>query len=386
MTSETKQRSLTPTLGEVARDAADVKRGRGQDVELVGVTKRYGGIAAVDGVDLRIEAGEFRTLLGPSGSGKTTVLMLVAGFLEADAGQILVGGRDFARTRPEKRPFGIVFQSYALFPHMSVRKNVEFPLRIRNKKAGERREAALAMLDQVGLTGFSERMPHELSGGQQQRVAVARALVYEPSVLLMDEPLSALDKSLRKDMQTELKALHREFKTTVIYVTHDQEEALALSDSVTVMRGGKVEQTSDERSIYYRPRTSFVAGFIGESTLFSGTVGQTGGRWFLTSDGGAELRLAPASALVEGKRAEMIVRPESVKLRATGREDDQGQVTGTVEDKLFLGDTIRYVVGLDSGERLISKMAVHGELELELGQRVVGDWSVEELIEVRDDG
>lgn len=238
------------------------------------ITKRYGTTHALDEVSLRVGRGKFVTLLGPSGSGKTTLLMVIAGFVQPDAGRLLLDGRPIEHLPPEKREFGMVFQGYALFPHLSVAENVAFPLRVRRTPRADIARRVAEALDLVQLAPLAARMPKQLSGGQQQRVALARALVFRPSLLLLDEPLSALDKNLRVSMQEELKALHARLGLTFVYVTHDQQEALSLSDEVAILRGGRLMQIGTPGDLYERPGTRFVAGFLGRSNFWAGAVEQ----------------------------------------------------------------------------------------------------------------
>ncbi|WP_404294933.1 ABC transporter ATP-binding protein (plasmid) [Microvirga sp. RSM25] len=239
-------------------------------IALRGVRKRYGTAVAVDGVSLDISPGEFVSLLGPSGSGKTTTLMMIAGFETPDTGQILLDGKDITRLPPHRRELGIIFQNYALFPHMTVADNVAYPLRMRRMAKAEVKSRVDRVLEQVQLGALADRYPHQMSGGQQQRVAIARALVFDPPVLLLDEPLGALDKKLRQHLRAEIKALHKEVGKTMIYVTHDQEEALAMSDRVAVMHEGRIRQASSPRDIYSRPAELFVASFVWGSEPHSG--------------------------------------------------------------------------------------------------------------------
>src|SRR5829696_8962382 len=252
-------------------------------IRLERLTKRFpGGVVAVDGIDLAVEPGEFFSLLGPSGCGKTTTLRMIAGFEEPDEGRVLVGGRDLTKIPVHRRDMGMVFQSYALFPHRTVAENVAFGLRMRGVPKNEMTERVASALTQVKLQGYEERRPAELSGGQQQRVVLARAIVIRPPVLLCDEPLGALDRKLRQAMQVELKELQRALEVTLVFVTHDQEEALAMSDRIGVMNAGRLEQVGTPAEIYDRPRTPFVAEFIGEINLIEGTI--SGGR-FAAADG-----------------------------------------------------------------------------------------------------
>jgi putative spermidine/putrescine transport system ATP-binding protein len=284
----------------------------GHALSLLGVGKRYGGFTAVEGVDLSVERGAFLTLLGPSGSGKTTLLMIIAGFVEPSAGAVLLDGRDITALPPEKRQFGMVFQGYALFPHMTVAENIAFPLRVRRMNRAEQQRKVRAALDLVQLAAFADRRPAQLSGGQQQRVALARALVFDPALLLLDEPLSALDKKLRAELQDELKALHRRIGRTFVNVTHDQEEALSLSDRIAILNNGRVVQQGAPSELYEAPRTRFVADFLGTSNFLRGTV---------TADGmvqAGETLLRAAVPLPPGSAALLSLRPEKIRLLAEG--------------------------------------------------------------------
>ena len=284
-------------------------------VRLEDVTKRFGDVTAVDDLTLDIERGEFFTLLGPSGCGKTTTLRMVAGFEEPTAGRILLDGTDVSGLPAFKRATNTVFQSYALFPHLSVEENVAFGLKRKGVGRDEVRRRVAAELERVGLSREAKRKPRQLSGGQQQRVALARALVNLPTVLLLDEPLGALDLKLRKGLQVELKRIQREVGITFVYVTHDQEEALTMSDRIAVMNLGVVEQVDVPEAVYDRPRTTFVAGFIGVSNLMPGIAGSASGDGTeLRLDNGVTLR-APGNGLANGERCYAVVRPE--KLRVT---------------------------------------------------------------------
>ncbi len=245
----------------------------GGSIALRGLTKIYGGERVVDGFDAQIAAGEFFSLLGPSGSGKTTTLMMIAGFASIDAGELIVDGRDIAAVPPERRGFGMVFQNYAIFPHLDVFENVAFPLRARGVKGEPLRERVAWALDLVQLAPFARRYARQLSGGQQQRVAIARAVVFHPGIVLMDEPLGALDRNLRYAMQTEIKDIQRRLGMSVIYVTHDQEEAMNLSDRLAIMNRGRIEQVGAPRDVYERPASAFAATFLGEANLLAGTIG-----------------------------------------------------------------------------------------------------------------
>jgi spermidine/putrescine transport system ATP-binding protein len=305
------------------------------DIRLVGLVKRYHDVVAVDGIDLHITPGEFFTMLGPSGCGKTTTLRLIAGFERPDDGKILLDGTDMSHTPPHKRRVNTVFQSYALFPHKSVADNVGFGLRyqrVTKAEAKRRVEEACAM---VRLQGLEHRRPGQLSGGQQQRVALARALVLEPPVLLLDEPLGALDARLRLDLQVELKRIQEQLEVTFIYVTHDQDEALTMSDRVAVMRGGDIEQCGEPRDLYESPATAFVANFLGASNLVPVAVGDTEGDGARLGLGSFALR-AQTCALSRGADAVAMIRPENVRLEPHGN-GGENRLPGMVEEVVYLG-------------------------------------------------
>ncbi len=312
--------------------SAGLSPGAGHALELAGLTRRYGAFTAVQDVSLSVASGEFLTLLGPSGSGKTTILMMVAGFTEPSEGHVRLDGRDITVLPPERRDFGMVFQGYALFPHMTVAENVAFPLRVRGISRAARDEKVKAALDLVQLDRFADRKPAQLSGGQQQRVALARALVFEPALLLLDEPLSALDKKLRGELQEELKTLHRRIGRTFINVTHDQEEALRLSDRVAILDHGRLVQQGTPQDLYERPKTRFVADFLGRSNFLAGTVREV--------RPGAMALLAGATRLVQavpegsprlalGAPGVLALRPEKITLLAAGETADT-EVTGAI--------------------------------------------------------
>src|ERR671933_1057843 len=284
---------------------------------LVGVSKRFGAVAAVDEVSLEIGEGEFFSLLGPSGCGKTTTLRMVAGFELPDAGRVVLQGRDVTAVRANRRPVNLVFQQYALFPHMSVYDNVAFGLKVKHVPRAEHRERVHELLRVVSLEGFDRRRARQLSGGQQQRVALARALVNRPAALLLDEPLGALDVKLRKQMELELKRIQNELGTTFVYVTHDQEEALAMSDRIAVMNGGRVEQTGSPREIYERPRTAFVADFIGSLNALDLTIDELVGGYAVTRFGEGERVVVPVDGGRRvGEQLRVAVRPGRGQLRA----------------------------------------------------------------------
>lgn len=362
---------------------------KGEAIIFTGITKRFGAVVGVDHIDLQVEAGEFLSLLGPSGSGKTTLLMMLAGFETPSSGSITLGGRDLTHVPPNKRGIGMVFQRYALFPHMSVAQNVAFPLKMRGLGKDEVAPLVEQALARVRLQDYGDRMPAQLSGGQQQRVAVARALVFQPPVLLMDEPLGALDKKLREELQIEIKKLHESLGVTIIYVTHDQEEALTMSDRIAVMNCGRVEQIGTPEEIYECPTTSFVADFIGVSNLMPATVIEaTGLRARVRLDAGVELDTA-MTRLEQGDRCHAVVRPE--RLRVAGREGARGGapgVDGTVVATVYLGSAWQVVVRLHDDVEVVVLLLNTGEDERSRlpspGSAAHVSWSPDDLHVVRE--
>jgi spermidine/putrescine transport system ATP-binding protein len=321
----------------------------GGEVRLVGLVKRFEDVTAVDGIDLEVRGGELFSLLGPSGCGKTTTLRLVAGFEQPTAGRILLDGVDMARTPPHKRKVNTVFQSYALFPFMSVADNVAFGLRFQEVTRADARRRVAEALELVRLQGLQRRRPAQLSGGQQQRVALARALVLEPSVLLLDEPLGALDAKLRKALQVELKALQETVGITFLYVTHDQEEALTLSDRLAVMSGGRIEQVGTPAEVYEQPASTYVAGFLGVANLMAATASGPG------ADGRCRLRLgefdlhAAGGDTAASGEVRVVIRPERVRLEPYGSAGEN-RLPGMVERLVYQGSTTQLVVRLAHGE------------------------------------
>ena len=348
-------------------------------LEIQNVTRRFGDFTAVDGVTLAIEAGEFFTLLGPSGCGKTTLLRMIAGFDLPDGGRILLNGEDLARRPPEARPVRTVFQSYALFPHMTVEGNVAFPLKMARTASAEIARKVAEALEDVRLTGFGKRFPHELSGGQKQRVAIARALVTHPSVLLLDEPLAALDAKLREEMQIELINLQKEVGITFVYVTHDQTEALALSHRIAVMNHGHVEQLDAPSRIYSFPTTRFVADFIGTCNLLVGPVIANADD-MITVDvrGLGTVRVSAASGITVGAEGAIALRPEKISFRGTTEEaPSDNHFRGTVSDFLYHGDVTVYKVTTDGGATLeaLSANSAAGRTKFhEVGDAVELSW------------
>ncbi|MEP6679806.1 MAG: ABC transporter ATP-binding protein [Betaproteobacteria bacterium] len=327
-------------------------------LEIQGVTRRFGDFTAVDGVSLAIEAGEFFTLLGPSGCGKTTLLRMIAGFDLPDGGRIVLNGEDLVGRPPEARPVRTVFQSYALFPHMTVEGNVAFPLRMARTRAADMPARIAEALEDVRLSGFGKRYPHELSGGQKQRVAIARALVTRPTVLLLDEPLAALDAKLREEMQVELINMQKDVGITFVYVTHDQTEALALSHRIAVMNRGRVEQLDEPSRIYGFPQTRFVADFIGHCNLLSGTVrAATDGVATVDVAGLGPVRIATPAATSVGGAATIALRPEKVLIQPAGGAHRENHYGGIVAELLYMGDVTVYRVAISNGARIEALLA-----------------------------
>jgi len=351
-------------------------------VQLRGLQKRYGGVVAVDHVDIDVRAGEFLSLLGPSGCGKTTTLRMLAGFEQPDRGEILISGQAVQGVPPHKRNVNTVFQAFALFPHMTVAENVAYGLRQKRVPKAETRVRVGEALEMVKMSAMAGRRPTQLSGGQQQRVALARALVNRPAVLLLDEPLGALDRKLREEMQVELKLLQTSLGTTFIFVTHDQEEALSMSDRIAVMLDGRVEQIDVPDVVYDDPASAFVAGFIGQQNFFRGTA-QDSGRAVRAA--GTVLRSSrPAVALGDGEPALAAVRPEDVRIGpAAGPPGSAGGVAGdncsrgTLRGVSHLGDTIQYVVAAEAGDDLLAR-APRGEVAgLAVGGAVTCSWAAD---------
>jgi spermidine/putrescine transport system ATP-binding protein len=351
-------------------------------LEIQNVTRRFGDFTAVDNVSIGIAAGEFFTLLGPSGCGKTTLLRMIAGFDLPDGGRVLLNGEDLVGRPPEQRPVRTVFQSYALFPHMTVEANVAFPLRMAKTPATEIPAKIAAALEDVRLKGFGKRYPHELSGGQKQRVAIGRALVTHPTVLLLDEPLAALDAKLREEMQLELINLQKEVGITFVYVTHDQTEALALSHRIAVMNKGRVEQLDEPSRIYGFPRTRFVADFIGQCNLFSGPVIAAGNR-LVTLDVPAlgPVRIATDSKLQPGRPGTIALRPEKIRIQSTAPvSTPDNHFPGKVADLLYLGDVTVYKVATPGGmrvEALLANSQSGSARFFEVGDAVEVSWAVD---------
>jgi len=353
-------------------------------VRFVGIGKTYDGVARiVDQLDLDIERGEFLTLLGPSGSGKTTTLMLLAGFETPTAGEILLEGKPLSRVPPYQRNIGMVFQNYALFPHMTIAENIGFPLSVRGVAAADIAKRVERALDMVQLGGFGQRRPAQLSGGQQQRVAVARALVFEPKLILMDEPLGALDKQLREQMQLEIRRLHQRLGVTMAYVTHDQAEALTMSDRIAVFHRGRIQQLDTPEQMYEYPKNAFVARFIGENNRLDG-------RLEAVANGRCTIRLAVGDTRIDGTLVESVpngdavtvsLRPERVQIRSAGHtiSTDPGCcLAGSLREIIYLGDHVRARVALTGGEEFMVKRPISEAHSLpQIGAAVEVFWTPE---------
>ncbi|HEX2891178.1 ABC transporter ATP-binding protein [Vineibacter terrae] len=361
----------------VALMPRDGSRGSTASVTIDRIEKRFGDHWAVRPTSFDIPAGTLTTLVGPSGSGKTTILKMIAGFEEPSGGRILVSGVDVTRTAPHRRDVGFVFQQYALFPHLTVFANVAYPLKMRRVAAAEIRARVADALSMVRLEGMDKRYPSQLSGGQQQRVALARAIVFHPPILLMDEPMSALDKRLRDEMQYEIRNLQQKLGITTVAVTHDQTEALVMSDMVIVLNKGAVEQIGHPHDVYKKPRSEFVATFIGESNILRGQVVEHDGQPWLEAEGRPRLRLAADAMPSVGKPVTYIVRPESIAIgppapTAVG-------VTGTVAEVSFVGDVQRVRIEPGWGAPLVAKVQCRqGMLVPRTGEQVEAAWSTDD--------
>jgi spermidine/putrescine transport system ATP-binding protein len=351
------------------------------EIRLVDLEKRFGEVRAVDGVTIDIRAGEFFSLLGPSGCGKTTTLRMIGGFELPTAGRILLRDRDITNDPPDKRPVNMVFQNYALFPHLDVGDNIGFGLRRRKVEKDTIKRRVAEALELVGLSGYEKRRPNQLSGGQQQRVALARALVNHPTVLLLDEPLGALDLKLRKRLQLELKRIQGEVGITFVYVTHDQEEALTMSDRIAVMHAGRVAQLGTPEELYDRPTTRFVADFIGTTNLLSGAVESADGQGGLVRLTGGDACVVAGDGLAVGRTVELSVRPESIMLhRSNGSAPDgRDPMRGVVEQMAYLGSNVQYLVRTRGGLAITALLPKTGE-RLPVGTDVDVVWPADEAL------
>jgi spermidine/putrescine transport system ATP-binding protein len=353
-------------------------------IELTDVTKAFDSVIAVDDLSLSIQPGEFLSLLGPSGCGKTTTLRILAGFEQPDAGRVVISGVDVAGTPPHRRDVNTVFQHYALFPHMTVAGNVAYGLRQKGVGKAEIRARVAEALDMVKMTAMANRRPRQLSGGQQQRVALARALINRPSVLLLDEPLGSLDRKLREDMQIELKLLQTQLKTTFVFVTHDQGEALSMSDRIAVMLDGRIEQLGTPDAIYDHPASAFVAGFIGQQNFFRGTAEDAGAT---VRAGARTLHSArPAPGVAHGAAVLAAVRPECVQVTQTAPGDPVNHLEGTLASTSHLGDTIQYLVVTADGDDVVARAPRSRAPRVTPGSRVWCRWTPEDVHVFPDEG
>jgi putative spermidine/putrescine transport system ATP-binding protein len=350
-------------------------------LELQNLHRDFGTVKALDGIEIQLGQGEFLSLLGPSGCGKTTALRLVAGFDRPDAGRIVVDGRDVTNVTPNKRDMGMVFQAYSLFPNMTARQNVEYGLRVRRQGKADRRKRVGELLELVGLGHAADRYPHQLSGGMQQRVALARALAIQPRVLLLDEPLSALDAKVRVQLREEIRRIQLELGITTLYVTHDQEEALSVSDHVAVMYGGRIEQMGSPAEMYSAPATPFVAEFIGTMNRLEGTVVDGG-----VDHGGKKLTIEAAEGRPRGQRVLVLVRPETVEVARANGSGAANTLVGDVVTQTFLGPVTRLKI-IGPGVDVIADVPTQKALGLPVGTRVAAALPAEgvRLLELKED-
>ncbi|HET7032089.1 MAG TPA: ABC transporter ATP-binding protein [Casimicrobiaceae bacterium] len=353
----------------------------GADAHLAlgGVVRRFGDVTAVAGIDLAVQRGELVTILGPSGSGKTTLLKIIAGFELPDAGVVRLRGEDITFATPAKRGIGMVFQNYALFPHLTVERNVAFPLEMRSVPRAQIRERVTAVLQLVGLGDLAARLPRELSGGQQQRVALARSVVFDPGLLLLDEPFGALDRKLREQMQLEVKRLQRRLGLTALFVTHDQEEALVLSDRIAVMSEGRVEQLGTPEEIYAHPVNWFVADFVGESNLFRGRLAaDDAGRPFALIASGTRINV-PVSSFAMDSEVGVLVRPERPRLIGDGQHADN-VVRGRIVEVIYVGESVKYRLRVGAaGDLLVRWPFRERGGTLKAGDDVTVGWNVSDM-------
>ncbi len=360
---------------------------RKKDLQITGATirierlsKTFDEVVAVDNVSLEVEKGEFMTFLGPSGSGKTTILNMIAGFERPTGGDIYVNGRSIGYIPPFKRDIGMVFQNYALFPHMTVYENIAFPLTTRKLSKDEIRTKVQEALTLVKLQQYGDRYPKQLSGGQQQRIALARAMIFKPPVLLMDEPLGALDKKLREHMQLEIKHLHEELGFTIIYVTHDQSEALTMSDRVVVLNAGKIDQVGSPGELYDKPRNKFVADFIGETNLFEGKILNREGDIISIETNGVVRIQGLQQEEIKGERVSISLRPEKIVF-LNDAEERQNIYSGTLKDIVYVGETTKFYIALEGGgEEIFLKLQNRkGVPKLSRGDTVRIGWDIDDM-------
>ena len=344
------------------------------------IDKSYdGNVLVVKNLNLNISKGEFVTMLGPSGSGKTTTLMMLAGFETPTNGEIFLQSKPISKIPPYEREIGMVFQNYALFPHMTVQENLSFPLEVRKISKTDIQDKVKKALDMVELGDFGTRFPAQLSGGQQQRVALSRALVFEPRLVLMDEPLGALDKNLREQMQYEIKHIHERIEITVVYVTHDQSEALTMSIRIAVFDDGVVQQLSTPDILYEKPENSFVAQFIGENNRMTGTVKQIDGEFCSVDlDGGGSVQALKVNVNKVGDKTQLSVRPERVSIKSN-KDQSINKFTGNVKELIYLGDHIRARLDVCGNEEFIVKIPNEGNLDLQEGSKITVSWDPKDI-------
>lgn len=358
-------------------------------IELVGVTKKFEGTTAVKGIDLQVKEGEFLTFLGPSGCGKTTTLRMIAGFEDPSDGIILIDGKLSEKLPPEQRDVNTVFQNYALFPHLSIRENIAFGLKLKKLPKSEINEKVERMIKMIKLEEHMNKKPSQLSGGQKQRVAIARSLVNEPKVLLLDEPLGALDLKLRKEMQIELKHLQRELGITFVYVTHDQEEALTISDRIVIMHNGVIEQLGTAEDIYDRPRTKFAADFIGESNLISGIILESDATTNIVDIGGTKVTVLDSDRTYkQGTNVSVCIRPENmhfVDYLSDFSEEKYNCLEVTYDEPIYVGTLRRHMLHTDKGETIKITRYSRKDEHYERGQKVRVCWSKRRCIPVLDE-
>jgi putative spermidine/putrescine transport system ATP-binding protein len=345
-------------------------------VEVKEISKQYGAVVAVHSTSFGIESGKFVALLGPSGSGKTTLLNVISGMVTPDRGSVLIDGEDVTNLPPQRRELGMVFQNYALIPHMSVFDNVAFPLKVRGIPRVDIKKRVMEALDLVQLGSFAGRRPKELSGGQQQRVAIARCLVYKPRLILMDEPLGALDKKLREQLQYEIKKIQTELRVTVLYVTHDQTEALTMSDSICVMKDGRIAQIGTPDELYFRPSTEFIASFIGDSNLIPVTIDDiAGNEATVRTIFGVHLRSPTNGKPKVGQTAKLLIRPECVTVTAAN-SNPSPKFPGTIHNCVFNGQSMRYLINLSNGATIAARINSHAAApKFSIGDSVNLTWA-----------
>lgn len=351
-------------------------------LQLEGIQKLYGTVKALDNISFDLRKGEFLTMLGPSGSGKTTSLRVIAGFVQPTAGRLLIDGRDMTDVPPQKRNIGMMFQDYALFPHMTALENVGYPLETRGVKRAEREKRGMEMLEIVGLAHCAKRYPREMSGGQQQRVALARALVFKPDIVLLDEPMAALDKKLRGQMQIEIMHITRQVGATVVSVTHDQEEALVMSDRIAIFKDGRLEQIGTPQELYQQPRSEFVADFIGEANLLRGKVRHTDDAVVVEGDGwiASVPKTDPRAQAATTANACVVLRPEQIHL-VEGGADGSNRGEGVIEDKIYLGVEYRLVVRMNDGAKInVRSRDLAAIAGVNAGDRIRMAWSASDIV------